>query len=268
MYNANQPMPVIRDNPKPKRKGKGSRKLLVFLFLFFITLLVILFFRSPISRITSIEISGNRYLSATTIRQTANVHKGQYYFFTSASSMQDKLAKLPIAASIKVTKHFPGKVEITVKEHPEVALQLTAAGQKTVLLANGSSVPYSSDSGFMNLPILTGWKPNDPVVATLCKSLSVVPGKLLSDISEIKPIPTSLYPDKILIYTRSRFEWITTARLLPRKIEYVSSITENNEPGILEMLEANVYTPYGKTAEEATDSPEKGTSSTESQDND
>jgi cell division protein FtsQ len=233
-------MPIMREK---KTRSRSSRKLLVLLFLFFITLLTILFFNSSISRISFIEIVGNRHLSSQEIGQASGIRTGDHFFASRAKTIENRLMKLNIVKSVKVRKNFPGHIVIEVNEYPEVAFMISSKNEMVALLANGASVEV--DKGMMiDRPILTGWGEKDPKKAELCRNLGEIPPELLADISEIKPDPTAAYPDKIKLYTRSQFEVSTTVSLLPEKIEYMRYIIAEKEPGFIIMLEADHHSPY------------------------
>jgi cell division protein FtsQ len=98
-------------------------------------------------------------------------------------------------------------------------------------------------------PILRGWDDEDPVKKELTKALAEISPEKLADISEIKPEPSSSYPDKIMIYTRSFFEVVTTVGYLPEKVNYLDDIItglqeEDITSGRLTLLEADTHIPF------------------------
>jgi cell division protein FtsQ len=118
------------------------------------------------------------------------------------------------------------------------------------VLANGLSLPIT-DGSMLDKPILSGWKPENPNLIALCGVLDGLPSYVLADLSEIHPDPSISYPNRIKIFTRSRFEVVTTVEKLKDKISYLNDIVQNREPGKILMLEADTYLPY--SAENVTD---------------
>ncbi|MBD0379183.1 cell division protein FtsQ/DivIB [Paenibacillus sedimenti] len=235
--------------PNPKPRARTNRKLLGFLFVFFITVLVILFFQSSLSRISAIQIEGNELLASDAIGQAAQIVAGDRFFAVSSQAIEKRVATLPIVKSANVTKHFPGIIHIAVQEYPKVAFQMGADGTKEAVLSDGAVVKLSSGSFPLDMPILSGWSDNDPYKAALCKVLGEIPASSLADISEIKPDPSDSYPDKIKLYTRSQFEVYTTIAYLPDKIEnlpaYIASLQEDHiTNGIIKMLEVDNHAPF------------------------
>lgn len=260
-------VPVL-PNPKPRRT-RANRKLLTLLFLFFVTILAVLFFRSSLSRVSEIKIQGNELLSSEEIGQAAAVRNGDHFFAVGSESVRARVAALRMVQSVEVSKRFPGQINIVVHEYPRVAFQFGADGVKQAVLADGSAVPVAKEDMPVDKPILTGWTENDPNRIALCKALASIPSGYLSDISEIRPDPSEAYKDKIKMYTRTKFEVVTTVGYLPNKImnlsAYITSMQGSEvNSGILVLLETDDHMPLdtgsagnkGKTGTASTKKPE------------
>lgn len=234
--------------PKPKRGGGKLRRLVI---VFFITLFIILFFQSSISKISDIQVEGNELVSAEEVIATTGVQVGDNFFTLRTSRVGERLAEHPFIEITQVEKRFPGVLHVKVQEFKRVAFQLAADGTKEVLLADGSALPVAGQAADvpLDMPILSGWLPDNELKAKLCAVLAQVPAQYLSDISEIRPDPSPAYEDKIKIYTRSRYEVYTTIEYLPGNIEYLGFLTNElkergKDSGVITMLEQIRHTPF------------------------
>lgn len=234
-------MPVLKE---PVRKRKGNKKLLAILLLLFAALLAVLFFNSSISRISEIQVTGMEHASMEQIQAASAVRVGDAFFQTSSGEIAGLVEQLPHVQSAKVVKVFPGVIKIEVQEHPVVAFELMQDGKLQALLASGASVEAKLGGGAMDKPILSGWEQDDPIKRELTKQLALIPQKQLSDLSEITPIPSKAYPDRIRMYTRTKFEVITAVSVLQEKIEALNAVIETQEPGKITMLLADTYVPF------------------------
>lgn len=254
-------LPVIQ---KPKARTGSSKKLLLFLFIFFVTLLLVLFFQSSLNEVTEVEIVGQELVSAEEIGQASGVKLGDHFFSVPSGQIEQGVEQLPMIESAEVSKHFPGKIRIEVKEYPKVAYQMGESGGLEALLADGSAMPVTARTGVaLDMPLLTGWADNDPLKLELCRTMADIPADLFSDVSEILPFPSSSYPDKIKMYTRSQYEVHTLISYLPEKMKalnsYIATLKEDNKiGGILTLLEADSHGPYdpqaGRKTRQETDS--------------
>ncbi|KQY87465.1 cell division protein DivIB [Paenibacillus sp. Root52] len=235
-------IPVLKKN-RPKRNT--SRKIVFILLLLFVALLAVLFFRSSMSRISEIEITGNVYTSTSELLEKSGLKVGEQFFGTSSSEIIEQLKTDKAISNVTVDKQFPGTIHIKVEEYSTVAYELAADGALKAILASGTSLIVPPNIGVaVEKPILTQWKTDDPLKAKLSEVLATIPNELTTDISEIIPNPTPSFPDQIRIYTKSQFEVITTVSMLPDKVEYLNQVIETERPGKITMLEADTYVPF------------------------
>lgn len=218
--------------------------MLIVIILLFVVILCVLFFNSSISKVSAVSVEGQGYLTEPEIQQAAGIAAGDAYFGTSASTIEERVKQLKPIEKVEVIKSFPGRVRIIVEEYPTVAYELSDKGELTAILSNGVSVAAQSADLIVDKPILSGWKADDPLKSELCKQLANIPSALLSDFSEIIPSPTKSFPDRIRIFTRTKFEIITAASLLPDKIAILNSVAETQEPGLVTLLLADTYEPF------------------------
>ncbi|MFF2482889.1 cell division protein FtsQ/DivIB [Paenibacillus sp. NPDC058071] len=240
-------MPVLK---KPERPRKGSRKLVAVLLLLFAVILAVLFFNSSISKISSIKVNGAQYANENDIRQASDIEIGDAFFGTSSERIENRIRALKPIQEVTVVKKFPGAVTISVKEFEVVAFEIAADGAMTAIMSNGTSVVSLNNDVLMDKPVLSGWKVGDPQRAELTKQLGTITSKQLSDLSEIIPYPSKAYPDRIRIYTRTKFEVVTSISVLASKIDALNAVIETQEPGKITMLLADTYVPFdGNNAE-------------------
>lgn len=240
-------VPFLKED-KPKKKM--SRKVTIILILLFTALLAVIFFRSSISKITAIEFEGNKYSSNEQLLNQSGLQIGGQFFAVSKNSVEEELMKLNTVQKATLIKKFPGLIAIQIEEYPAVAYELDQNGSLKAILSSGASVNVNETGIAVEKPILTNWKPSDPFKAKLSEVLASIPNELTSDISEIVPSPTLSFPDRIKLYTRSKFEVITAISLLKNKVGYLNQVTETEQPGLITMLEADSYVPFQAEAPE------------------
>ncbi|MEF2245589.1 MULTISPECIES: cell division protein FtsQ/DivIB [unclassified Paenibacillus] len=240
-------MPVLQE---PVKKKKTNIKLIVIVVLLFIALLAVLFFNSSISKISEIRISGAQFAKNEVIVKASGISVGDAFFQSSTTAIKAEVEKLLEVESAQITKKFPGVINIALKEHPAVAFELSEDGHMIALLANGTSVDATDVANLLiDKPVLTDWEKDDPIKIELAKQLALIPSKQLSDLSEILPIPSNAYPDRIRMYTRTRFEVVTAVSVLTEKIEALNAVIETQEPGKITMLLADTYVPFDSDGE-------------------
>ncbi|KAI7258703.1 hypothetical protein KC345_g10501 [Hortaea werneckii] len=221
-----------------------SRKITLILLLLFIALLAVIFFRSSVSKITAINFQGDKYTTRENLLAASGLKIGGQFFAVSGNSVQNAVEELKTVQEAVVKKDFPGVITISIKEYPAVAYEMDQGGALEAILSSGAAVSVENTGIAVEKPILTNWKPDDPNKAKLCQALAEISNELTSDISEIVPSPTLSFPDRIKLYTRSRFEVITAISLLKDKVGYLNQVIETEQPGLIKMLEADSYVPF------------------------
>lgn len=240
-------IPVLKED-KPKRKV--SRRIIWILLLLFVVILSVLFFRSPMSQVTEIHFQGNTFTTREQLLKASGLQMGSQFFGVSSSKVKSELLSVKSIQKATVDKHFPGTINVSIEEFPTVAYELALEGDLQAILSSGVTVAVNNTGIAVEKPILTKWDPSDTNKAELCKILGQIPNELSSDISEIIPSPTASFPDRIKMYTRSRFEVITAISLLKDKVEYLNQVIETEQPGIITMLEADSYAPFEPVKED------------------
>ncbi len=256
-----EPMPVVRGE-RPRRRG--NRKLLFFLFVFFIALLGVLFFQSSFSKIHQIVVEGNRLLTKEQIIEAAGIAVGDHFFAVGGGEIDERVSRLGAAEQVVTTKRFPGTITIAVKEYPVVALELTEGGEIAGILKNATSVPYGNVENAASRPVLSGWKDGE-AKRRLTETLAAIPQEHLQDVSEIRPSPTESFPDRIVLYTRSRYEVLTRISYLAEKIslldDYVYDLrNEDRTSGRIVLMDTNYAEALDGAADGSTSEGEGETS--------
>lgn len=242
-------LPLLKED-KPKKRM--SRKITAILLLLFTALLAVIFFRSSISRITQIDFQGSKYSTNEELLSQSGLKIGGQFFAVSVKSVEESMLKLKTIQEVNINKKFPGVITVNIKEFPAVAYELEQGGILKAILSSGAAVSVNETGIAVEKPILTNWDATDPYKAKLCQVLASIPNELTSDISEIVPSPTLSFPDRIKLYTRSRFEVITAISLLKDKVAYLNQVIETEQPGLIKMLEADSYVPFEVQSENET----------------
>jgi len=244
-------MPVLKE-PEPKKKG--NKKLIAIIVILFIAIFSIVFLNSTLSKITEVEITGTQFVSGAEVMSAAGLKVGDSFVFSSAEEIENNVTTLNTINKAVVTKHFPGIIKIAVTEYSVVAFEFDNNGELIALLASGASIKTNNDRlQIMDKPVLTGWSKDDPNKNQLMKQLASIDSALLADISEIAPIPSVAFPDRILIYTRTKFEVTTAVSLIREKVEAMNGVIETQAPGKLTLLLADTYEPFNREDMENTE---------------
>jgi cell division protein FtsQ len=241
---------------KKNRKKIHGARLFILGLCFFTIILLIVFFSSSLSRVQQIEVKGNQLIDSKSIIQFSNIKIGNQYLFLWESDVREAVKKLGSIEQVTLEKEFPGLVRIVVKEYPNVAYIELTNNKWDLVLANGKRLPTNSVV-VPDKPMLSGWNegPANALLPKLTAALLQVKPEHLQDISQIVPIPTKTYADKIRMYTRSGYEVVSTITLFPKKIEFLQGVIRDTREkkqlsGTIFLLETIYHRPFQVPKEE------------------
>lgn len=143
----------------------------------------------------------------------------------------------PQVKEASVSKVFPGKVIIKVKEWPRVALLLQDSDHGTSelrpVLENGVVLDEPWTGG-VDKPLLRGWD-DTAAIMDISKELAKVNPDALSTLSEIQPGSHDTYEDEVRVFTDEGNEVITRIATFHRNINQYRNFVDPERPGIVHM---------------------------------
>lgn len=235
---------------KQQPKRKANRKLLFLLTLFFLAILIVLFVRSPYSKVSEIRVIGNEVYNQQEITDASGLTIGMQFLNVWQSSVQASERQLPGIKEVTIKREFPGIIEIHVAEYRRVAFYFPPDGKQSLLLENGVVIPEPRPGDrVVDRPLVRSWNAPE-LLAPLAQSLSQLPIALLAEISDITLTPTAYDKERITMYMRDGNEVRTIIHLINTRLPWYPSIAKElpkDEKGVVFMLESTWFSKYGNT---------------------
>ncbi|HAS01611.1 MAG TPA: division initiation protein, partial [Brevibacillus sp.] len=119
-------IPLVK-NATPRKK-KGNRRLIIILAIFFVLVLSIVFFRSPYSKVTDIQVYGNILYTKEQIIQASTLTNGMQFLNVWDSDVEAGISTLKGIKDISISRDFPGVIRLNIQEYRRTALYVN--GQK------------------------------------------------------------------------------------------------------------------------------------------
>ncbi|WP_027414497.1 cell division protein FtsQ/DivIB [Aneurinibacillus terranovensis] len=240
-------IPHLREE---KRKKNTNRALLTLLFLFFIVMLLILFFRSSISKLQEITVTGNQYVTKEeVIKNSGLAYQMQFLFIDKEKVAKSILAALPAIEKVDVSKQFPGKVELLVKERRQVALIMEKDGHLYPITDNGVELKGRQIFAEMgDKPIVRSWD-QPALLPQLAEELTKVNPAVDQLISEIRLASQKDEMGRLVLYMKDGYEVHTTLQNFSQYMEWYPSFVESlkkegKTEGIINLSEVKYFEPY------------------------
>ncbi|WP_124727707.1 cell division protein FtsQ/DivIB [Staphylospora marina] len=233
-------VPALKNRVGKKRPP--SPWALLFITLFFAGTLMVLFLRSPLSKLETIETAGNRMLSRADILNRIGVKPGDWFFLVSGEEVKKRLEEMPEVKEARVVKEFPNRLYIRVEEKRRMAV--FRAGNRLVPVLEGGVVLQNRTVGTasVNEPVFEGWSVPDDLLKEAVNRFAALPEAIRAEIKTVSPAPGR--PDQVLIRTARNHNVIVRAGDLDRKMVYYPAFY-GHEPGTVYLLESIWYSREG-----------------------
>ncbi|MFT4413472.1 cell division protein FtsQ/DivIB [Fredinandcohnia humi] len=232
---------------KQRRKQKANRRLILYITLFFLLLSGVVYFQSPLSRIGTITIKGNRNISNEQISELSELQIGTSFWKVNNEKNSKLISKHPEIKEVHIDKKLPNKIIITVSEHRRVGY-IASNNDFLPLLENGKIVTTSNtkaDNLPVDAPILMGW--DEEHLKPLAKELAKIEPTMTNLISEIHYTPTEYDPLHMTLYMNDGYEVRATVRNFANHITAYPSIVNELAPSLKGYIELDVvptFIPY------------------------
>ncbi|PKI06017.1 cell division protein DivIB [Staphylococcus xylosus] len=216
----------LKEKRAKRRKRHKQIQYSVFGVLLFIIILILIYMFTPLSKISSVEISGNNNTSKNTINKAINVKDNSRMYTYSTTNAQNKLEESTLINRAEVKKHFPNKLTVKVSEKQIVAL--TKKKDKYVpVLEDGTELEDYDGNATDNGPILEGFEKDKK--EKIIQALSEMPAKVRGMIAEIKFDPQENAQNQIKLFTTDDIQILGNLNTIGKKMKYYPQMSQSLE---------------------------------------
>lgn len=231
---------------RPRRRG--NRKLVFLLVLFFLTILIIVFIRSPYSKVQEIQVIGNDIYTTEQIVQQSGLKKDMQFLNVWERSVRNNLEPLEAIKDVTVSRSFPGVITLHITEQKRVAFWNGLDGSRYALLDTGyvlKQVDFAKR--VVDRPLISSWAAPE-LLPNLAKALAKLSPDVLAEISDITLTPTVYDKQRVTLYMRDGNEVRSDIFKLDKMLNWYPAIVKELPPdtkGVLSLFEQPWFVPYG-----------------------
>jgi cell division protein FtsQ len=233
---------------KEQRKQKANRRLISFIMLFFMMVLIIVYLQTPISKISSISVTGNENVSKKEIIDLSDIKSGDTEFWSlDKKKTAKKIQENKLVKKAEISKSLPNKINIAIEEYKAIAY-LEKDNVYYEILENGSVLPNEvtpDDAG----PILVNWTDAKKRVQ-MAKQLDALSNSLKQSISEVYYTPVKMDQNRIKLYMNDGYVVTASIKTFTDRMKtYPSIISQLNgsKKGIIHLEVATYFEEFGKS---------------------
>lgn len=140
---------------KNKCKLNKRGKFAIYAFILLVILFIYICISSSIFELKQIDVDGNSKITKSDIIKIGDIETGKNIFKYNLNDVEKKLLVNPYIKYVKVSRKFPDKLVITIKENSEYAI-IKEGASYIYIGGNGLVLSEQKDIKNKNIPLVSG----------------------------------------------------------------------------------------------------------------
>lgn len=140
---------------KNKCKLNKRGKFAIYAFILLVILFIYICISSSIFELKQIDVDGNSKITKSDIIKIGDIETGKNIFKYNLNDVEKKLLVNPYIKYVKVSRKFPDKLVITIKENSEYAI-IKEGASYIYIGENGLVLSEQKDINNKNIPLVSG----------------------------------------------------------------------------------------------------------------
>lgn len=140
---------------KNKCKLNKRGKFAIYAFILLVILFIYICISSSIFELKQIDVDGNSKITKSNIIKIGDIETGKNIFKYNLNDVEKKLLVNPYIKYVKVSRKFPDKLVITIKENSEYAI-IKEGASYIYIGENGLVLSEQKDINNKNIPLVSG----------------------------------------------------------------------------------------------------------------
>ncbi|GBU10603.1 hypothetical protein AwErysi_02190 [Erysipelotrichaceae bacterium] len=186
-----------------KRKVRRRKKLLKFCGIF-LSLLIFIYFLTPFSKVSYVNISGNVNIPSGDVLEKININeKKSLQILNLPFFVNKRLEKNIFVDEVKTKLTLDGQLNLEIKEK-RIIFKTQKEDIWVAYFETGESAPIPPNYEVSATLLLPVEVPSSFPYEELAKKLAVVPEEVINEISEIQHTPTELENHRFTLYMKDQ----------------------------------------------------------------
>ena len=224
---------------------KNGERVFKLVLLFGLVLLLMLYVISPLSKLQSVTVNGNKELTAEKVERAVRVYPGRFIwgvYFTRQQLCKEARGAQPRITSAKIKVTGPRSMRVMVRENPLIGTATLGKHEYAVLADGHLQETTAKDSG-TDYRQFTGHRSDLKLVA---RQIGKLKPAIRTGISAVVYQPTKQMPDRIVLYMRDGNTVLANTATVGEKMAYYPGIAANmKKNGVVDLQVGAFSYDYG-----------------------
>lgn len=224
---------------------KNGERVFKLVLLFGLFLLLMVYIISPLSKLSSVKVVGNRELTAANVEDAVKVYPGRFIwgvYLTRDKLCQQARVRQPRITSAKVKVTGLRSMTVTVRENPLLGIARLGK-QEYAVLADGRLQMTTMNSTGIDYRQFDGHRADLQLIA---RQVGKLKPAIRTGISAIVYQPTKQMPNRIILYMRDGNTVLADKNTVGKKMAYYPGIVANmKQNGVVDLQVGAFSYDYG-----------------------
>jgi len=205
---------------------------------------------TSISYVKEVKVNDVQLITEKKVKEILDISRQDRLYTLPVNKMEQNIKLQDGVKNVKISRHFPNKVTVDIKEYDIVGV-VPDGSDFNPLLENGQILTSVTHVDGSNAPVVSDFarKERQQLVSILNETNPAI----LNAISEINFVPNKEASRRIQIFMNDGLEVIGDLRTLGDKLNYYPSMAKNVprnqkgdlvKPGIIDLEVGSVFIPY------------------------
>ena len=224
---------------------KNGERVFKLVLLFGFVLLLMAYIISPLSKLRTVKVVGNKDLTTASVEKAVKVYPGRFIwgvYLDQGRLCQAARVSQPRIASAKIKMTGPKSMTVTVRENPLIGTAKLGK-QEYAVLADGHLQATSAHSTGTDYRQFDGHRADLKLVA---RQIGKLKPAIRTGISAVAYQPTKLMPNRIVLYMRDGNTVLANKNTVGEKMAYYPGIAASmKKNGIIDLQVGAFSYDYG-----------------------
>ena len=251
---------------KKQRKKKMYSRLIPLLLLFLCAILIVVYFVSPLSKIGTLSVDGNKDVTNHQVVKSSQLTSGLPLWTSlwNDEEVESSILKvLPQVKAVELNRNGWNDIVIEIEEHKIIAYSYEN-NEYFPILENGKIVDESRKVSMGNNPIFKSISEGKPL-NLLIEQYSLLNASVQNGISEIEHTPSETDQYLVTVYMNDGNQVIATLPTFAEKMNYYPDMVQKigNQKGIINLEVGGYFAPFENEMDELPEESQEGEDSPE-----
>lgn len=163
---------IVLIEPSNHRRPNTRALAVLFLCAMLVSSCVAFVVQTPLLAVQEVRVKGVRFANKKRVEQSAGLALGRNILFIPSQRICRSISAIPEVSTVRLERHFPARLQITVVERKPLAAILTNG--KAYLIQSDGYVFHVTRESIRDVPVIQVDRPTKVCVGAKCKSYEVI----------------------------------------------------------------------------------------------